>query len=235
MQDLVLRVSSVRKETPSTRVVGVALDGQKFPYKAGQVATIGDAGRDERVPYSMASAPAETARHGALEFLIKLHPDGRWGAGFDVPRRGTHLSVHGPTGRFVLPDDPVETRVLFIAGGTGISPLRSMIRQAVLTSMGMRMRLLYSARTPADFSYLRELRRMARARQIELTLTASREWSTRWGGGRGRITTGHLTPLVDNPATLCFVCGPTAMVEDVPVILQTLGIAKSRIRLEEWT
>ena len=235
MQDLVLPVSSVRKETPSTRLVRVALDGRKFSYKAGQVATIGTAGGGERVPYSIASAPAETARHGSLEFLIKLHADGRWGAGFDVPRRGTHLDVHGPSGRFVLPDDPVETRVLFIAGGTGISPLRSMIRQAVLTSMDVRMRLLYSARTPSDFSYSRELRRMERARQIELRLTASREWSTRWGGGRGRITAEHLTPLVDDPATLCFVCGPTPMVEDVPVILQTLGIAKSRIRLEEWT
>jgi ferredoxin-NADP reductase len=76
---------------------------------------------------------------------------------------------------------------------------------------------------------------MERGRQIELTLTASREWSTRWGGGRGRITAEQLTPLVDDPATLCFVCGPTAMVEDVPRILQTLGIASSRIRLEEWT
>jgi ferredoxin-NADP reductase len=235
VQDLALRVSSIRKETPSTRVVRVALDGRTFPYEAGQVAAIGTAGRDERVPYSIASAPAETAQHGALEFLIKLHPDGGWGAEFDVPRRGTHLTVRGPTGRFVLPDNPVETRVLFIAGGTGIAPLRSMIRQAVLTNMGIRMRLLYSARTPADFSYARELRRMERGRQFELTLTASREWSTRWGGGRGRITAEQLTPLVDDPATLCFVCGPTAMVEDVPRILQTLGIASSRIRLEEWT
>lgn len=232
MQDLLLRVSSVRRETSSTRVVRVALDGHRFPYKAGQVAAIGTA--DSRVPYSIASAPAESARDGALEFLIRVHPDGRWGSGFDVPRRGGRLHVRGPSGRFVLPEDPVETRVLFIAGGTGIAPLRAMIRQAVLTAMGLRMRLLYSARTPADFSYLKELRRMARAREIELTLTASREWSARWGGGRGRITAGHLTPLVDDPATLCFVCGPAAMVDAVPVVLQGLGIAKSRIRLEEW-
>jgi len=187
-----------------------------------------------RRPYSIACSPAQAREAGALELLVQIDDHTPPDPHLERARAGTLISVEGPISSFGLPDPLRERHLLFIAGGTGISPLRSMIQQAVLTNMGLRMRLLYSARTPADFSYLRELRRMERARQIELRLTASREWSTRWGGGRGRITAEHLTPLVDDPATLCFVCGPTAMVEDVPVILQTLGIAKSRIRLEEW-
>ncbi len=195
---------------------------------------IGPPGRDG-VPYSIASAPAEAAHDGHLEFLIKVHADGRWGDDFDVPRRGDSLDVKGPAGRFVLPDHADEARFLFIAGGTGIAPLRAMIRQAVLTGRTARMRLLYSARTPADFSYARELRGMARRREIELTLTATRETPARWRGSRGRITADQLRPLIDDRATLCFVCGPAAMVEDVPRALADLGIARSRIRLEEWT
>jgi NAD(P)H-flavin reductase len=234
VQDLVLRVSSVRKETPSTRVVRVSLDGRPFPYRAGQAATIGPPHAESRVPYSMASAPEESARHGMLEFLIRVHGDGRWGNGFDVPRRGARLAVRGPVGRFVLPD-AVEKRMLFIAGGTGIAPLRAIIRQALLTRRPPpRMRLLYSARTPSDFSFARELRGMARRGQIELTLTATRDSPARWRGSRGRITAEELRPLIDDPATLCFVCGPATMVDAVPVILRKLGIARRRIRLEKW-
>jgi ferredoxin-NADP reductase len=231
---LVLRVASVRRETPSTRIVRVDLGGRPFVYKAGQAVTIGPPDCPG-VPYSIASAPVETARHGQLEFLIKVHADGRWGDDFTVPRRGSALAVRGPVGRFVLPDVADERRFLFIAGGTGIAPMRAMIRQAVLARRPARMQLLYSARTPADFSYARELRAMARRGEVELTLTATRETPGRWRGSRGRITVEQLEPLIDHPGTLCFVCGPASMVEDVPVILVGLGIPRSRIRLEEWT
>lgn len=230
---LVFPVTSVRRETQSTRIVRVGLGGRPFVYKAGQAATIGPPGH-EGVPYSIASAPAETSEHGELEFLIKVHADGRWGDDFAVPRRGGTLGLGGPGGHFVLPDAAEERRFLFIAGGTGIAPLRAMIRQAVLTRRPARMRLLYSARTPADFSYARELRAMARRGEIEVTFTATRETPGRWRGGRGRIAAEQLRPLVDDRETLCFVCGPTSMVEDVPLILVSLGISRGRIRLEEW-
>ena len=64
--------------------------------------------------------------------------------------------------------------------------------------------------------------------------TATRGGDERWKGGRGRIATAQLALLVDDPATLCFVCGPAAMVDDVPAMLRELGIDRSRIRLEEW-
>lgn len=234
MRDLVLRVVSVRKETPATRIVRLDLEGEPFSYLAGQAATIGPADRDERVPYSIASAPEDTSRDGHLEFLIKVHADGRWGEDFDVPRRGSRLTVHGPLGNFVFPDEPEERRFLFIAGGTGIAPVRSMIRHALARRQPGRMRLFYSARTPVDFPYLRELRALARQRCIELTLTATRECSARWRGGRGRIAAAQLAPLVDAPETLCFVCGPAAMVDEVPVMLRQLGVSRTRIRLEDW-
>lgn len=228
-----MRVSSVRRETPSTRIVRVSLAGRRFAYKAGQAALIGPPD-DDGVPYSVASAPAESARHHQLEFLIKVHADGRWGNDFDVPRIGELLEVRGPVGRFVLPDLTEDSNLLFIAGGTGIAPLRAMIRQAVLTRPPARMRLLYSARTPADFSYVKELRAMARRGDVELTLTATRESPVRWRGSRGRITADQLQPLIDERVTLCFVCGPAAMVRDVPEALDSLGIARGRIRVEEW-
>ena len=234
MRELVLRVSSVRKATPSSTIVSVGLDGAVFPYRAGPLASIGPPGGETRIPYSIASAPEETAADSTLQFLIKLDNHRRWGDRFEPLRRGTLLSVYGPTGTFVFPDEPLEQRFLFIAGGTGIAPLRSMIRHAILTGRAGRISLLYSARTPADFAYLAELRRMDREGQLHLSTTATREIPVRWRGARGRIVADQLAPLVEDPSTLCFVCGPAAMVSDVPPMLEALGIDRTRIRLEDW-
>lgn len=232
---MIVRVASVRRASASTRIVRVALDGASYPYGAGQAAKIGVSDRAERVPYSIASAPEETRIHGALEFLIKVEDSGRWGHLFDRLARGMRLEVSEAFGSFVFPDHPEERSFLFIAGGTGIAPIRSMIRHATLANLPGRLRLLYSARSPADFAYLPELRGMARRKEIEVWLTVTRgEVAGRWRGGRGRIDASQIAPLVDGEPTLCFVCGPASMVDTVPRLLLDLGVAKERIRLEEW-
>jgi ferredoxin-NADP reductase len=109
-----------------------------------------------------------------------------------------------------------------------------MICHALQAGVPGRLHLLYSARTPADFAYLREMRRYAREGRLELALNATREMAPRWRGQRGRITADQLAPLVEDPETLCFVCGPTAMVDDVPRMLMQMGIERKRIRVEEW-
>jgi ferredoxin-NADP reductase len=234
VRDLVLRVRGVRRATPSSCIVSLDLDGASFPYRAGQVASLGPEGADDGVPYSIASAPEETGADSALQFLIKVDSDGRWGDRFDPLRRGARVSVRGPSGSFVFPDAPVERQFLFIAGGTGIAPLRSMIKHAVLTERPGHIALLYSARTPHDFAYLPELRRMVRRGELQLTTTATREMSARWRGAKGRIAATQLAPLIESPDTLCFVCGPASMVSEVPPMLEELGIDRNRIRLEDW-
>jgi ferredoxin-NADP reductase len=109
-----------------------------------------------------------------------------------------------------------------------------MIVQALETGLPGRLHLLYSARTPADFAYLSELRRLQRRGRLELALNATRQTSSRWRSERGRITEEQLSRLVEDPATLCFVCGPAAMVDEVPRMLVRLGVAERRIRIEEW-
>jgi ferredoxin-NADP reductase len=108
-----------------------------------------------------------------------------------------------------------------------------MIRHGRAKGQG-RLRLLYSARTPLDFAYRRELCGMARRGEIDLTLTATRDVTDKWKGERGRITRAQLAALLDDPETLCFVCGPAPMVDDVPRMLQDLGVDRSRISVEEF-
>jgi NAD(P)H-flavin reductase len=239
---LVLRVVDVIPSTPSTRILRLDLGGSTFAYEAGQAAMIGPADHQARVPYSIASAPAESVLHGRLEFLIKVEPSGRWGGRFDSLAVGDEIGVRGPYGSFTFPAKPVEDRFLFIAGGTGISPIRAMIVQGLMTHVPGRMQLLYSAKTGDDFAYLDELGELAsKNTTIGLHLHVTREDVDDRALGprvsrteRGRITLNQLAPLLDNPLTLCFVCGPETMVAAVPRMLRELGVDQSRIRLEEW-
>ena len=233
MPEHLLRVCAVRRATPSTRVLRLEV-ARTFPYLAGQVAEIGPAEAAQASPYSIASAPEDTSAHGYMEFLIRVDAQERWGEHFEPLQRGQRIRVNGPLGRFTFPDRPAERAFLFIAGGTGIAPLRGMLRHARAVRQPGSYRLLYSARTPDDFPYLPELRGMARRGELRLMVTATRAGDDRWKGGRGRIAVAQIAALLDNPATLCFVCGPAAMVDEVPAMLRELGIEPGRIRLEEW-
>ena len=115
------------------------------------MATLGVAGHSGTVPFSIASAPEETAAHGWVEFLIKVEASGRWGHRFERLARGMRVTLGGPMGIFTFPPAPAERRFLFIAGGTGIAPMRAMLAHIELAHVPGRARLLYSARTPDDF------------------------------------------------------------------------------------
>ena len=233
MPEHLLRVCAVRRATPSTRILRLEVTG-RFAYLAGQVARLGPATSSDTTPYSIASAPEDTMADGYVEFLVKVDAHERWGEHFEPLRRGQEIRVHGPLGRFTFPDQPSERSFLFIAGGTGIAPLRGMLRHARARRQPGSFALLYSARTADDFAYLPELRGMARRGELRFMPTATRGGDQRWKGERGRIAVAQLVALIDDPATLCFVCGPAAMVDEVPAMLHELGIERSRIRLEEW-
>jgi len=229
---LPLKVVANRRATPTTRMLRLATGAHSFTYQAGQAAWLRVDTERERTPYSIASSPEETAREGWLEFLVKTDQSSRFGAHVDALQRGSTVLVQGPAGKFVLPHAPVERRFLFIAGGTGIAPLRSMLRHAIDTDVPGRKALLYSARTPAEFAYLPELRALARQGAISLTLTLT-GIADRWRHSRGRAGTELLTPLVDED-TLCFLCGPPSMILEVPEILRVLGVPAGRIKTEEY-
>jgi ferredoxin-NADP reductase len=228
---LTLPIREVLPATPRARVVRIDLAGDPFPYRAGQAVLIGNHQQDPRKPYSIASAPEDAERDGFFELLVGIAADGTAGSHLTL-EPGARVDVEGPLGRFTFPVDPEERRFVFIAGGTGIAPLRAMLRHA-LRVPEREIGLLYSARTPGDFAFEEELRSLARDGQIALRQTVTRE-TTGWEGTRGRIGREALAPLVHDPATLCFICGPRALVEEMPRIVGELGIADHRIRVEQW-
>ncbi len=218
--------------TPTSRIVRLALDAP-FSYEAGQAAWLAAAPDGEFTPYSFASSPEDTARQGLLEFLVKVDRSSRFGSRVVSLQPGDRIVVRGPAGTLGLPDVTPDTVLLFIAGGTGIAPLRSMIRHAVDRRRENPLRLLYSARTPEEFAYLDELRALARNGALDLSLTVTGGGAD-WPHGRGRIDGPVLERLVDGPDTQAFICGPPAMLTEVSELLKRLALPDDRIRVESW-
>jgi len=230
---LTLPIRDVVHATPRARIVRIDLSGQPFPFDAGQALMISSRGAERKRTYSIASSPEDVVETGAIELLVGVNAEGSPGPHL-VLEPHAFVDIDGPLGRFTFPAAPTEQRFVFVAGGTGISPLRSMLRHA-LHGRHEHIGLLYSARTPEEFAYESELRELARQGRIELKLKVTRETADRrWTGHRGRISSDDLAPLVHGRRTLCFVCGPRPMVDEIPKLLTGLGLAPERIRIEEW-
>jgi ferredoxin-NADP reductase len=231
---LTLPIREVLAATPRARIVRLDLSGHPFPFQAGQAVLIGPAGGSRRKPYSIASSPEDADHESVLELLIGLDDDGRPGADLAL-EPGARVDVEGPLGRFTFPEKPHERRFLFVAGGTGIAPLRAMLRHALDEVDHESIGVLYSARTAVEFAYEEELRHLARQQAIEFAQTVTRDVGPQdWSGTRGRIGRAELAALVHDAATLCFVCGPPSLVADMPGHLLDLGVPRERIRIEEW-
>jgi ferredoxin-NADP reductase len=228
---LTLPILDAQPATPRARLVRIDLAGRRFPFLAGQAVLIARRDHEPRQPYSIAASPEDAARDGWLELLVGLDEAGEPGSHLTL-EAGSLVDLEGPIGRFTFPAHASEGACLFVAGGTGIAPLRAMLRHALPTNR--RIGLLYSARTAREFAFEQEWRALAREGRIEFRQTITREAPSDWGGHRGRISISELAQLVHDPATLCFVCGPAALVEDVPRQLEELGVARERIRIEEW-
>jgi len=229
---LTLPIREVLSATPRARIARLDLNGHTFDYAPGQAVAIASHGLEKRRPYSIAAAPEDASRDGFLELLIGVGPDGTPGAHLTLEQRQL-VDVEGPLGSFTFPPAPDERRFVFIAGGTGIAPLRAMMRRA-LHLPHRNIGLFYSVRTPDEFAYEQELRDLARTGEIELRQTVTRAIDADWTGTRGRLNREALEELIHDPATLCFVCGPPALVDAIPRILTEIGIPQERIKIEEW-
>ncbi len=163
---------------------------------------------------------------------MKVDRATRFGAAVERLKSGEDIRVEGPIGSFLLPEPAADVPLLFIAGGTGISPLRSMIRHALETQRPGKMSLVYSARTPDEFAYLEEFRQLANDGRVGLSLTLTGH-AREWLHARGRTGAEHLAELVQ-PETMAFICGPPAMTADLPTALQALGLPRDRIRTDAW-
>src|SRR5262245_23360504 len=174
----------VDKTSPRSRLLSIDITGHPFEYIAGQAVMMGPHGGAIRRPFSIACSPERAAETRMLELLIAME-----GGSEDLPWAvvGALVDIEGPVGTFTFPATVDQPRLLFVAGGTGIAPVRAMLDHAFRVCPSEAMSLLYSTRRSDEFAFVDELRAYERAGRLELHQTVTRDDGTAWGGRRGRI------------------------------------------------
>ncbi len=150
---------------------------------------------------------------------------------------GANLAIEGPTGSLTLHADRARAAV-FIAGGIGITPFLSMLRQAAHDRLAQALVLLYSNRRPEDAAYLDELttleQRNGRFRCIA-TMTSISSSKQAWTGSIGPIDEALLQRALDGlTGPVCYVAGPPGLVEAMRLTLGDVGVNDADIRSEEF-
>lgn len=231
MDLLTLSLATLTVATPRSRLLSLDLEGRSFAFAAGQAVMMGPHDSSELRPFSIACAPSSVNSTGMLELLIGTDV----GTDLDWAKPGARVDIEGPIGTFTYEGATPQPHVLFIAGGVGIAPLRSMMQHALQMQPSPDITLLYSARRSDEFAFIDEFEGHAREGRISLHQTVTRHNGDDWRGRRGRVGRGEFEAVLHYPtSTACFVCGPSALVHETVDTLKALGVPDTLVRIEQW-
>lgn len=235
-----LIIQQITAETPDAKTfILEQAEGEPYAYKAGQFLTFDfpKAAGDHRRSYSISSAPVLDE---ALAITVKRVENGEYSRYFiDHSRVGDVLWCAGVGGLFVLPEDLTACRQLFfIAAGSGITPVFSLIKTALALHDHLSVVLIYSNRSAADtifYDQLIELAARSKGRFIVDFLFSSSNNIL-----KSRLNNSLLTAMLaeygkaDYKDIRCYICGPLDYMDTVSITLLTEGVPKDNIRKENF-
>lgn len=230
-------VESVSRAGSSDWTVRLRHDGtEPFQFTAGQFVWLDASGKSwqrSEHPFSISSAPADLP---VLELVVRELGD--FTASLDRLQPGRKVTVHGPYGQFTLAGRSAEGVVL-LAGGAGIGPMLSLLREQVATSPRIPIRLLYGNRRGDQMVAVPELRDLERNLPDFSTGFALEEpdpaFAEAYHGRMDRaFLAAHLPDAAKAAGWLAFVCGPPAMVQATVAQLRALGWSADRIVYERF-
>jgi ferredoxin-NADP reductase len=225
-------VEETVEETPRAKTI--VLDVPEWAgHQAGQHLdvrlTAEDGYRAER-GYSIASAPGET-----VAITVERLDDGEVSPYLtDELRPGDALELRGPIGGYFIWSPEDGGPLLLLAGGSGVVPLRAILRHRARTGSDVPARLLYSSRSLAEVIYRDEL--AAASDGVEVVHTLTREQPPGWTGYARRVDADLLREVAwpADQGLLAFVCGPTSFVETVAHELLGLGYLPEHVKTERF-
>jgi ferredoxin-NADP reductase len=209
-----------------------------FTFKAGQYISLTqidppetDAKGSTRT-FSIAGAPEE-----AEVMITTRMRDSAFKRRLKTMRLGTKVTMEGPFGDLVLHRDPARAAV-FLAGGIGVTPFRSIVVSAAREKLPHRLFLFYSNHRPEDAPFLDELGKLEEMNpnyKFIGTMTKMDKSSRSWSGETGRVSKGMLLRYIPDLALpIYYVAGPPAMVFAAQEMLTEARASAVNIRTEEF-
>jgi ferredoxin-NADP reductase len=150
---------------------------------------------------------------------------------------GSEVTIESPSGDLTLHHDVARTAV-FLAGGIGITPFRSMLVWAAKEQLPQHLVLFYSNRRPEDAPFLDELHTLAKKNpnyMLIATMTDMAKSHQPWSGETGQVSKDMLSKYVNGATSpIYYIAGPPAMVKGLHATLNKAGVGDGDIRTEEF-
>ena len=231
-----VRLKRIAMLTPAAcHLVMEAADSEPFDFEPGQHVCLSATVNGERVDryYSIASEPDG---RGVFELCVKPVSDGSpFGDYLAQVKPGEAFESAGPGGNFRLANPARDA--IFLAAGTGITPLRAMLRHLLATddTSGPERTLIFGARQPEELYFRDEFETLAQTRDNFRFWPTISGQADDWQGRRGRVQQ-HLQEALGNrlAGVDVYLCGPKAMVDDVRAALTASGFDERAVHYEKY-
>ncbi|MBI4125470.1 MAG: hypothetical protein HY466_06045 [Deltaproteobacteria bacterium] len=226
-----IRVEKLTDLNPSVKLFRLKFQ-KPFVFKAGQFAMLhlqGEDGEPFKRAYSIASSPKHK---DWIELCIRKVAEGLATSILFNLREGDSLKLSGPLGKFHLKAN-VQNDVVFVAGGTGIAPIRSMLDTLPLAQLKNNFYFYFGINTLDDFLFQDELKKFEPLKNFKLILVVGND--PRWKGDKGFISEAVMrkhTPDLSNKEV--YMCGPPGMIRFIKAYLPNLGAKPEQIHIDAW-
>jgi len=223
------KIESVSWETPDTKTFKLVFTDpevlKKFNFKAGQFGEYSAFGEGEST-FCIASSPT---RKGYIECSFKVV--GKVTASLNSKDVGDVIGFRGPYGNWFPIEDMFDKNLIFVGGGIGMAPLRSLIWNCLdLRDKFKEITILYGARSINDLCYKNELKEWEERSDIKFVKTVDPGGENgEWNGKVGFVPTilDQLAPSPEN--TVAITCGPPIMIKYVLQSLDKLGFKQNQV------
>ncbi len=237
VKQLPVKIESIKIYSDKLRVFSLQLPvNSGFSFVPGQFVMLSlpglvdSTGRKITKAYSIASSPGDRE---ILELCIVNYPNGVLSTPLFRLKVGDEAIVTGPYGVFKL-KMPVQKGTIFIAGGTGIAPLISMLRLLYSEGYKEKLWLFYSISEQKLFMFKDELLGYVKSNNLKLIVSTSNSGSSlEFEKGRVTDTFPKFAADISKEAQF-YICGPPLMVTDTVKMLDQLGFRKENIHKEQW-
>jgi ring-1,2-phenylacetyl-CoA epoxidase subunit PaaE len=238
-----LKIRSIRPDTDEAVIVSFDVPpdlSEAFRFTQGQHLTLRNTvgGSDERRSYSICAGVDD----GELRVGIRKVPGGRFSTWIhESLKPGDTIQVMAPEGRFFVPLDPeAERHYVGIAGGSGITPILSIMKTVLAAEPKSSFTLIYGNRKLRSTMFLEELEDLKNRYLSRLTLhlVFSQESTDLplYSGRIGRDKIGEFLGALVDPAGIdhAFVCGPHGVNDEAEAALLGAGVAPEKIHIERF-
>ena len=231
-----LSVGDIIEETSSTTTLRlVSKDNYLPPFLAGQYIALflEISGIRTSRPYSISSQPNQT---GFYDITVRRVENGLVSNYLlDEVKRGDSLTGSGPAGNFYFNPLIHKKIMVCIAGGSGITPFMSMIREIIECGLDRTVYLFYGNKTTDDIIFGSEFERLARRFDNIHYIPVVEEPSGGYGGACGFITRDLMQEaLADIENKSFFICGPQGLYDFCLPQVEDMGVPKRKIKQEMY-